>query len=85
MCMICKYLSKILEQQCVDTLMRQSYPHVGMEFKYTMRSPIQNQIRDVLVRDEPTRTCCGLLQSWVPIIKILEKIKNIDFNFENQD
>ena len=50
-----------------------------------MRSPIQNQIRDVLVRDEPTRTCCGFLQSWVPKIKILEKIKNIDFNFENQD
>ena len=50
-----------------------------------MRSPIQNQIRDVLVRDEPTRTCCGLLQSWVPKIKILEKIKYIDFNFENQD
>ena len=37
--------------------------------------------RDVLARDEPTRTCCGPLPSW----KTLEKIKNIDFNFENQD
>ena len=48
-----------------------------------MRSPIQNQIRDVLVRDEPTRTCCGLLQSWVPKIKILEKIKNIRLRYYN--
>ena len=41
--------------------------------------------RDLPARDEPTRTCCGPLPSWVPKIKILEKIKNIDFNFENQD
>jgi hypothetical protein len=27
----------------------------------------------------------GPLPSWVPKIKTLEKIKNIDFNFENQD
>jgi hypothetical protein len=42
-------------------------------------------LRDVLVRDEPTRTCCEPLPSWTPKIKTLEKIKNIDFNFENQD
>jgi hypothetical protein len=41
--------------------------------------------RDVLARDEPTRTCCGPLPSWAPKIKTLEKIKNIHFNFENQD
>jgi hypothetical protein len=42
-------------------------------------------IRDALARDEPTRTCCGPLPSWAPKIKTLELIKNIDFNFENQD
>jgi hypothetical protein len=35
--------------------------------------------RDVLARDEPTRTWCGPLPSWAPKIKTLEKIKNIDF------
>jgi hypothetical protein len=40
---------------------------------------------DMLVRDEPTRTCCGPQPSWAPKIKTLEKIRNIDFNFENQD
>jgi hypothetical protein len=39
--------------------------------------------RDMQARDEPTRTCCGPLPSWVSKIKTLEKIKNIDF--ENQD
>jgi hypothetical protein len=36
-------------------------------------------LRDVLARDEPTRTCCGPLPSWAPKIKTLEEIKNIDF------
>ena len=39
----------------------------------------------MLARDEPTRTCCGSLPSWAPKIKTMQKIKNIDFNFENQD
>ena len=38
----------------------------------------------IMARDEPTRTCCGP-PSWAPKIKTLEKIKNIDLNFENQD
>jgi hypothetical protein len=40
--------------------------------------------RDVLARDEPTRTRCGALSSWAPKLKTLEKIKHIDFNFQNQ-
>jgi hypothetical protein len=39
----------------------------------------------MLARDEPTRTCCGPLPSWASKIKTLEKIKNVDFNFENLD
>ena len=39
----------------------------------------------VRARDEPTRTRCGPLPSWAPKITTLEEIKNIDFNFENQD
>jgi hypothetical protein len=31
------------------------------------------------------RTCCGPQPSSAPKIKTLEKIKSIDFNFENQD
>ena len=42
--------------------------------------------RDVLARDEPTKTArCGPLSSWAPKIKTLEKIKNIDFNFQDWD
>jgi hypothetical protein len=36
-------------------------------------------IRDVLAKDEPTRTCCGPLPSWAPKIKTLEKIKKYRF------
>jgi hypothetical protein len=39
----------------------------------------------VLAREEPTRTCCEPLPSWAPKIKTLEKIKNINFNVENED
>jgi hypothetical protein len=38
-----------------------------------------------VARDKPTRNCCGPLPSGAPKIKTLEKIKNKDFNFENQD
>ena len=41
--------------------------------------------RDVLARDEPTRTRCGPLPSWAPKIETLKKINNMDFNFQNQD
>jgi hypothetical protein len=39
----------------------------------------------MLARDEPTRTCCGPLPSCASKIRTLEKIKNVDFNFENLD
>jgi hypothetical protein len=45
----------------------------------------RDRSRDVLARDETTRTCCGPLPSWAPKIKTLEKIENIDFNFGNQN
>ena len=63
--------------------MRQSYPLAGMAFKYNAIAHSKSDQGRAGYRDEPTRTCCGLLQSWVPKIKTLEKIKNIDFNFEN--
>jgi hypothetical protein len=35
--------------------------------------------RDVLARDEPTRTCCGLLPSSAPKIKTFGKDKKYGF------
>ena len=72
-------------QQCVYANETQLSTCVGLKFKYNAIAHSKSDYRDVLAVDEPTRTCCGLLQSWVPKIKILKKIKNIDFKFENQD
>ena len=60
---------------------------LGHEDKFQLNWPGYSLLsgRDVLARDEPTRTCCGPLPSWAPKIKTLEKIKNVDFNFEFQD